>query len=112
MTKVKDIILVPLEPFDLECIRQLQGVTFQAGSFDKRFCYGMALYLTKPDSPFSQKQQRLLRYMVHRYRRQIRGHKCTQWCENPYKTTRIPSEDDKQRLAEWNRRVRENNEQT
>lgn len=108
MTKVKDIVLVPLEPFDLECIRQLQAVTFQAGSFDKRFCYGMALYLTKPDSPFSQKQQRLLRYMVHRYRRQIRGHRCTQWCENPYKKS--ASLDDLQRLDEWNRRVRENQE--
>lgn len=110
MTKVKDIILVPLEPFDLDCIRQLQGVTFLPASFDKRFCHSMSVYLSDLETPFSQKQQRLLRYMVHRYRRQIRGHHCTVWCENLYKTTRVPSEDDKQRLEEWNRRVKENQE--
>ena len=56
----------------IEMAKKLEGVTFLPASFDKRFCRDMATIAKhKPEQELTEKQARLLTFMIYRYRRQI-----------------------------------------
>lgn len=65
-----------MTPRQIELAKSLERVTFQVGSYNKRFCRDMAgLARLSPAVELTEKQAALLEQMYHRYRRQIPNHK-------------------------------------